>query len=105
MRPGLGIRIGSEAMARRFRQRGIIIVAVTRGGAAAKSGLKGLSQRPGGVLLGDVIIAIDGKRVTNPRDLFKALDTHNVGDSTVVTILRDNKQLDLKVQLQDIGPQ
>ncbi|HIA03990.1 MAG TPA: PDZ domain-containing protein [Myxococcales bacterium] len=103
MRPGLGIRIGGEDLARRFGSLGVIVVAVTPDGPAARSGMRGLSKSRGAWTPGDIIVGIDGNQITNSKDLFRALDRHNVGDTTVVTVMRNKQKLDLKVKLQDIG--
>jgi S1-C subfamily serine protease len=41
--------------------------------------------------LGDVIIAIDGKKVESPNDLFLALENYKIGDSVNLSMRRDGK--------------
>jgi serine protease Do len=54
------------------------------------------------VRLGDVIIAIDGKKVASVNDLYLVLEEHKVGDVVTVTLLRDGKQEQIKVTLEPL---
>src|SRR5215475_9539551 len=66
---------------------------------SADSGLIVVSvepQGPGnnaGILLGDVIVAVDGKAVGNVRDLQAFLEPESVGKSVPVSLLRSGKPL------------
>ena len=52
--------------------------------------------------LGDVITAIDGKKVESPNDLFLALEKYKVGDAVNVTSTRDGKTAQSKVVLEAV---
>ena len=70
IRPGLGIRSVNDSLARRWGIKGVAIYDVTRGGAAAGAGLRGVRELESGeILLGDVIVAVDGKPVESLDDL------------------------------------
>lgn len=56
----------------------------------------GPAQR-GGLLVGDTILAIDGKPLSEPDDLFAALHGETVGKSVVVEVLRGGKPETLTV--------
>ena len=58
---------------------------------------------PSAVLIGDVIVAVEGKEVANRLDLFDRLQDHAIGDTVVVTVLRDDERVDLEVTLQAVG--
>ena len=45
----------------------------------------------GGILTGDVIVAIDGRPVKRANDLANALDDAKVGDRAMLRILRSDK--------------
>ena len=45
----------------------------------------------GGILTGDVIVAIDGRPVKRANDLANALDDAKVGDRATLRILRSDK--------------
>ncbi|MDZ7360667.1 MAG: trypsin-like peptidase domain-containing protein [candidate division KSB1 bacterium] len=102
-RPGLGIQVVSDAIARRAGITGVIIGEVQRGSAAAKAGLRGLQRnRFGEAYVGDVIIGINDKPVRNFGELGDALEQYKVGDVVTVKILRDGEQRSVRVQLQEI---
>jgi S1-C subfamily serine protease len=102
-RPGLGIQVVSDAIARRAGITGVIIGDVQRGSAAAKSGLRGLQRnRFGEAYVGDVIIGVNDKPVRNFGELGDALEQYKVGDMVTVKILRDGEQRSVRVQLQQI---
>jgi aminopeptidase YwaD len=72
-----------------LEKRGLRIDAVTKGKPADKAGMK----------KGDVITAIDGKKVGGIHDYMSRLQTMNVGQQVSVDIIRDEKETVLIVQL------
>lgn len=53
-----------------------------------------------GITPGDVITAVDGKKVTTLDELQQIIYQHKVGDTVKVTISRNGKTLDLNVKLK-----
>jgi len=103
IRPGIGVQIAEEQLAERLGVSGVLIVEVLPGSAAAKAGLRPTRrERSGRVRLGDVIVALDGKKVQTPNDLFLALEKYRVGDVVDVSLLRDGKTVQAKVRLEAI---
>jgi S1-C subfamily serine protease len=98
-RPGLGIHIVPDQIAKQLRVTGVIVVEVVPDGPAAKAGLRPTVIENGRVRLGDVITAIDGKPVRKVKDLFSVLDGHKVGDRLIVTVQRDGSPVKLDIQL------
>jgi S1-C subfamily serine protease len=81
---------------------GVLIWAVQPGGAAANAGLRGLVQTENGdVELGDIIIAIDGEKVSNNDDLLKILDKHQVGETVSVEVMRSARHMTVSVKLME----
>lgn len=81
---------------------GVIVWQVASGGAAASAGLRGLAQTENGdVELGDIILAIDGKKVANSDELFRELDKHHVGDTVGVEIVRNGRRSVVPVRLSE----
>ena len=75
------------------------------GGAAANAGLRGLVQtEDGDIELGDIIVAIDGQKVANKDDLYKALDKHQVGDTVNVEVVRRGRNMTVPVKLSEQAP-
>jgi len=61
---------------------GVVIVGVLRDGPADRAGLKP----------GDVILAIDEKRITEPRDALMSIASRRPGAKIHLTVLRDGKE-------------
>jgi len=83
---------------------GLLIVQVVPGGAADSSGLRGGSQRAflGNtpiMLGGDLIVAIDGKKVEDQQELAQIMNNHRAGDTVHITIYRGKKKIDVSVTL------
>jgi S1-C subfamily serine protease len=102
-RPGLGVFILREDLAERWGIEGAVIARVSPGGAAAKAGLKGIRELPGGGLeVGDVILGADGQPVRNLSDLSRVLDRRRVGDRITLEVERDGRRSKVDVVLQQV---
>ncbi|MEO6050718.1 MAG: trypsin-like peptidase domain-containing protein, partial [Pyrinomonadaceae bacterium] len=79
---------------------GLIIRNVNQGTTASNAGLRGLSQDPSGnVVLGDVIVSIDGEKMNDLDDLFRYLDKKQIGDTIQVGVFRNGKTTTVPVKL------
>ncbi len=102
-RPGLGVRIGDDRVSRRLNLSGVLIIEVEKGSAADTAGLRGIRvDAKGGMVLGDIIVGIDGERIETSNDLFNALDKRAVGDTVKVTMMRGESRLNMSVKLQAV---
>ena len=105
IRPGIGISILTPGQKYYLlgEQDGVVVDQVTRGGPAAKAGLRGGRHLPGGrYSIGDVIVAIDGREIKDFDDLYNALDRYKPGDVVKVKVLRDSKPRVFSVPLINI---
>jgi Do/DeqQ family serine protease len=68
---------------------GVIIDDIYPGGPAAEGGMR----------RGDIVVAVNGKRVEDPGSLRFRLATMKIGGETTVSVLRDRQPLDLRVRL------
>ncbi len=100
MRPGLGINILSDQITAQAKIDGIGVYQVAPGSAADRAGLKGVEVLQ--KALGDVIVAFDGKEVHKSTDLYRALDTHKVGDQVELTVQNNGTRRTVKVTLQEV---
>jgi len=50
--------------------------------------------------LGDVIVKLNRVEIKRSSDLFRALDTHKVGDEVELELLRDGERRTVKVTLE-----
>lgn len=57
-------------------------------GPASAAGLLGTRRSLGGVVAGDVILAMNGKRIQSPADVGACLDSYTIGDSVAVKLRR-----------------
>jgi S1-C subfamily serine protease len=83
---------------------GVLIVGTQRGGPAANAGLQGLSQADDGIELGDIIVGIDGEKVSDNDDMLRMLDKHKMGDTVQVEIVRRGRRSVVPVQLTELPP-
>jgi S1-C subfamily serine protease len=89
---------------------GLLILQVVPGGAAEHAGLRGGNERAflGNtpiMLGGDLIIAIDGKKVEDQQELAEVMNNHRAGDSVRVTIYRGKRKMDVTVTLGEARQQ
>ncbi len=104
IRPGLGISLVPDAMARRWGVKGVIIGKVGRGSAAERVGLRGARETMGGrVELGDILVAVDGKPVEIVAELMDEMEKHKVGDQVTIEYARGNRRLQATVTLQAVN--
>ena len=102
-RPGLGIRPADDELSRTLGYEGVVILEAMPGSAAEAAGLRGLMRdRRSQILVGDVIVALDGEPVRRLDDLFDLLDQHAVGDEVEVTYLREGRRGHTRVKLQPL---
>ena len=100
IRPGLGISLAPRKLAREFDLPGVLVLNVQPGSTADKAGLRGTRQVRGGLILGDSIIAVNGKAVDDYDTLRDALEQYQIGDSVSLTLLRDGMEQELSVTLE-----
>jgi S1-C subfamily serine protease len=82
---------------------GVIIWSTQPGGPAANAGLRGLAQtEDGDVELGDIIVGVDGEKISNNDDLYKALDKHHLGDTVNVEVVRSGRRMTVPVRLTEV---
>ena len=104
IRPGLGVSLVPDAMARRWGEQGLVIGKVGRGSAAERVGLRGARETLGGrIELGDVIVGVDGRSVETIDDLMDVMEQHKVGDQVTVDFMRGNRRQQVVVTLQPVN--
>lgn len=94
-RPSMGVEVRSVRSIE-----GVVVYAVTEGGAAERAGIRPLYlDRYGNVQLGDVIVAINGQAIGAYSDLFLELEKYSPGERIIVTVLRDNERINIPLAL------
>jgi S1-C subfamily serine protease len=103
IQPGLGIQVFEDSVARQVGiEEGVLVRDVDRRGAAAGAGMMPTRyDREGNVVLGDIIVSIDGQSIKTSDDLYKTLERYNVGDEVKVEVMRGGRKRTLAVRLQE----
>ena len=107
VRPGLGIRTEAQlndALSARLGVRGVFVLDVAPGSAAAAAGIRPARLTPDGAFVpGDIITAVAGQPVSRVPELLAALDRLEIGAVVGLTIQRGGQRLDLQVALEPAG--
>ena len=85
-------------------QDGLLVEQTTKGGPAAAAGIRGGDRVAEAgmrriIIGGDVIVALDGQKVTNQYDVDVLLNRKRPGDSVTLTVYRGAKKVDVPVKL------
>lgn len=104
IRPGLGVSLVPDAIARRWGIKGVVIGKVVHGSGAEQAGLRGARETvTGRVELGDIIVGIDGKPTETIEAMLDLLEQRKVGDQVLVDILRANRRQQVSITLQAVN--
>jgi S1-C subfamily serine protease len=68
---------------------GVVLTDVASGSPAERAGLQ----------QGDVIVAMDGKPITDEAGLRAQIQSHKIGDRVQITVNRNGKQFNVQAQL------
>lgn len=89
VRPALNIQLSTDQVAKALRvSSGALVQSVSPNSAAAKAGLLPTRRGLTGIITGDVITGISGRKVTKAADLAVSLDDYKVGDKVTLQVRR-----------------
>jgi S1-C subfamily serine protease len=100
IRPGLGITLANRRLTEELGLEGVMVLQVQPGSSAEKAGLRGTTQAREGLVLGDVIVAVNGKEVKDYDSLRDELERHEVGESVTLSLMRDASTVEVGVALE-----
>jgi S1-C subfamily serine protease len=81
-------------------QSGLLIRNLLPGGSAEKAGLRGLSRDAfGEIVIGDIIVSIDGQKMNDMDDLDRYFDKRQIGDTVQAEVYRGGKLVTLPLKL------
>ncbi len=100
IRPGLGVTLANRNLTESLGLEGVLVLQVLPGSTAEKAGLRGTAQVRDGLVVGDIILAVNGKKVVDYDTLRDELEQHQVGEAVVLTLLRDAASVEVKVPLE-----
>ena len=101
IQPGIGVTLASERIARRLDIQGLLVINVRPGSSADKAGIRETRQVRDRIILGDIILAVNGVPVKSYDDLRNELDRYRIGDEVTLIILREEEHTELKVRLEE----
>jgi len=109
-RPKLGASLRSvEQLSRQLQlpvTSGLLVQSALPGGAAANSGIRGISQDADGeYVLGDIIIAVDGAKMKDVDDLYRYLDKKQIGDTIQADVFRNGRTTTVPIKLTSLPQQ
>ncbi|MHB8809617.1 MAG: S1C family serine protease [Desulfobulbaceae bacterium] len=102
VRPGLGVSLANPELSRRLDIEGVLVIEVQPGSTADKAGLRGTTQGPEGVILGDIIIGVNEKKVSDYNSLRDELERYQVGETVILAVIRDGVDMTIEVPLEAI---
>jgi 2-alkenal reductase len=100
-RPGIGIVVLKEEIAASLGVVGVVIDQVLPDSEAERAGLQGIDYRRR--ILGDVIIAAEGKPITNFEDFGRILGNYKIGDIINIQVSRNDEVRDVAITIMDIS--
>ncbi len=106
-RPVLGIQADqqlNQMIAKRLGVKGVAIAGVERGSAAEEAGLRAATiEQSGGIVPGDIILAVDGRETDTVAKLVARLDENKAGETVKLTVLREGKRTEVSATLKPAG--
>jgi S1-C subfamily serine protease len=100
---GIGATFIPESYNVQLGIRGVALAEVTSNGPAARAGLTGVQiTRARRLVLGDRILAVDGKAVRSEDDVRDVFEAAGIGATVTLTVSRGEGKRDVKVQLVQV---
>ena len=97
-RPLIGVEL-DDSLLRARGVKGALVTRVVPGSGAERAGMRESRRTRRGIVLGDLITAIEGRAVTSVNDVHTVLEDFRVGDVVTVTVVRSDGEEDLEVRL------
>jgi S1-C subfamily serine protease len=104
IQPSLGIQVDdtlNRLITRQLGVRGVAVLRVSEGSAAARAGLRGARLTVDrSIIPGDVITAVNDRPVESTGQLLATLDDYQIGDVVTLSVWREGRIIKLQVKLQ-----
>jgi serine protease Do len=103
---GVGLSVDLSELLKLEIERGVLIAEVVPGSPANKGKLKGghTNLIVGNLILpvgGDVILAINDRKVSTMAELIHEVNRHQIGDSIQIKVLRNGQKANLEIVLEE----
>ena len=104
IRPGIGIRALPDYVARRYRFEGIVIDEVLADSPAARAGLEPARVDRNNQIVGDVIVAVNGKPVRTMAELGDAFEeAGGTGTKVRLTVKNGGREREVQITLVEVN--
>jgi 2-alkenal reductase len=100
-RPGIGIAVLDEETTASLGVVGVVIDRVMPDSEAQRAGLEGIDYRR--QVLGDVIVAVEGKTIAKMADFVQVLQAFEIGKPINLQVRRGNDLREVAVTIMDIS--
>lgn len=101
-RPTLGVELLETSDIKRNQLEGPLVMDVVKGSPAAAVGLRATRRDEyGRIVLGDIIIAMNAKRINTKEELILELENYKAGDEVILTLLRDKREVKVRIRLTE----
>ncbi|MCC6532844.1 MAG: trypsin-like peptidase domain-containing protein [Burkholderiales bacterium] len=101
IRPAIGIQAAPPQLQQALKlPEGVAVAGILPGSPAQKADLRPFQRgQDGNVVLGDIIVAFDGKPVMGLDDLLELLERHQPGETVTLTLMREGEKVEQKITL------
>ena len=101
-KPLMGIQFAPDMSVEMLGIEGVLVISAKPGSPAEKAGVRGTERDDyGRLILGDIIIGVNGTPIKQSTDLFRLLNRKTVGDVLDLEILRGDEKVHVDVVLED----
>ena len=100
VRAGMGVQLAPDQTLARLGLEGALVLGVLEGSPAQKAGLRATERdETGRILLGDLIVSVNGTQVKNADDVTALLEDKGVGTQVRLRVRRGDAERDVAVTL------
>lgn len=100
---GIGVNLVDDRVAKKIGVKGALIYNVMRGSPAEQVGLRPTKQYRGDIVLGDIIVGVNGSSIESLGDLQEEFEKYRVGTQIELQIKRDQEILNVSIRLTAIN--
>lgn len=103
VRPSLNVQLAPDLVARQLNVKtGVLILSVPEKSAGAKAGLNPTTRGlAGNIVLGDIIVGVNGSTIKNAAELSRILESFEVGEKIILKVLRNDATAELPFTLEE----
>ncbi|XP_002973741.2 protease Do-like 1, chloroplastic [Selaginella moellendorffii] len=100
-RPVLGISFAPDQSVEQLGVSGVLVLGASPDGPAGKAGLRSTTRDAyGRLVMGDIIVSMNGQKISKGSDLYKILDACKVGQTVNLEVLRGEETVTMTITLE-----